>query len=126
MIEVVCQRYFSYNSSGLMSFRIAELDAQFADLQVKEQQWPLPGPDVMHMYKKYLTHTYKLGQNIICACCGCISHDIMEFEIVLDSYGRLRHLRISEDVDIPFDFSGGIDVLESLTAEQLMEAASQA
>ena len=84
---VVRQRYFSYNSSGLMSFRIAELDAQFADLQVKEQQWPLPGPDVMPMYKKYLTHTSKLGQNIICACCGCISHDIMEFKIVLDSYG---------------------------------------
>ena len=78
------------------------------------------------MYKKYLTHTYKLGQNIVCACCGCISHDITEFEIVLDSYGPLRHLRISEDVDIPFDFSCGIDVLESLTAEQLMEAASQA
>ena len=37
MIKAICQRYFSYNSSGLMSFRIAELDAQFADLQVKEQ-----------------------------------------------------------------------------------------
>src|SRR6266496_3570682 len=90
MIEVVCQRYFSYNSLGLMSFRIAESDAQFADLQVKEQQWPLPGPDVRPMYKKYLTHTYKLSQNIICACCGCISHDIMEFEIVLDSYGPFK------------------------------------
>ena len=110
---MVCQRYFSYNSSGLMSFRIAELDAQFADLQVKEQQWPLPGPDVMPMYKKYLTHTYKLSQNIICACCGCISHDIMEFEIVLDSYGPLRwHLCIPEDVDILFDFSCGIDLLD--------------
>ena len=113
MIEAVLQRYFSYNSSGLMSFRIAELDAQFADLQVKEQQWPLPGPDVRPMYKKYLTHTYKLGQNIVCACCGCISHDITEFEIVLDSYGPLRrHLRIPEHVDIPFDFSCGIDLLD--------------
>jgi hypothetical protein len=64
------------------------------------------------MYKKYLTHTYKLSQNIVCACCGCISHDITEFEIVLDSYGPLRHLRISEDVDIPFDFSCGIDLLD--------------
>ena len=96
----------------LLILRISELDAQFADLQVKEQQWPLPGSDVMPMYKKYLTHTYKLGQNIVCACCGCISHDITEFEIVLDSYGPLRHLRISEDVNIPFDFSCGIDVLD--------------
>src|SRR5205814_7316382 len=89
MIEKVRQRYNSYNFSDLISFRITELDSQFADLQVKEQQWPLPGPDVMPMYKKYLTHTYKLSQNIVCACCGCISHDITEFEIVLDSYRPL-------------------------------------
>jgi len=38
MIEKVRQRYSSYNFSDLMSFRISELDAQFADLQVKEQQ----------------------------------------------------------------------------------------
>ena len=95
-----------------MSFRIDELDAQFADLQVKEQQWPLPGPNIMPMYKKYLTHTYKLGQNIVCACCGCISHDIMEFEVVLPSYDPLHHLRVPENVNIPFNFSCGIDVLD--------------
>ena len=64
------------------------------------------------MYKKYLTHTYKLGQNIVCACCGCISHDITEFEVVPQSYDPLRHLRIPEDIDIPFDFSCGIDILD--------------
>ena len=112
MIEKVRQRYSSYNFSDLMSFRIAELDTQFADLQVKEQQWPLPAPDVTPMYKKYLTHIYKLGQNIVCACCGCISHDITEFEVVPQSYDPLRHLRIPEDVDIPFDFSCGIDLLD--------------
>jgi len=37
----------------------------------------------------------------------------MEFEIVLDSYGPLRwHLRIPEDVNISFDFSCGIDLLD--------------
>ena len=112
MIEKVNQRYFSYSSSDLMSFRIAELDAEFADLQVKEQLWPLPGPDVTPMYKRFLTHTYILGQNIVCACCGCISHDISEFEVVLDSYEPLRHLRIPENVDIPFNFSCGIDLLD--------------
>jgi hypothetical protein len=112
MIEKVRQRYSSYKFSDLMSFRIAELDAQFADLQFKEQQWPLPAPDVTPMYKKYLPYTYKLDQNIICACCGCISHDITEFEIVPQSYGPLCHLRIPEDIDIPFDFSCGIDLLD--------------
>jgi len=57
-------------------------------------------------------HTYKLGQNIVCACCGCISHDITEFEIVPDSYDHLRHLRVPEDVNILFDFSCGIDILD--------------
>ena len=36
MIEKVHQRYFLYSFPDLTSFRIAELDAQFADLQVKE------------------------------------------------------------------------------------------
>src|SRR5208282_1434534 len=67
----------------------------------------------MSMYKKYLTHIYRLGQNIFCACCDCISHDITEFEIVLDSYEPLRqHLCIPEDIDIPFDFSCDIDFLD--------------
>ena len=112
VIEKVHLRYFSYTLFYLICFRISDLDAQFADLQVKEQQWPLPGPNVRPMYKKYLTHTYKLGQNIVCACCGCISHDITEFEIVLDSYDPLCHLRVPEDLNIPFDFSCGIDILD--------------
>jgi hypothetical protein len=66
----------------------------------------------MPMYKRFLTHTYKLGQNIVCACCDCISHDIAEFEVVFDSYEPLRYLRIPEDVNIPFDISCGIDVLD--------------
>ena len=79
LVEKVCQQYELYDFLLLMVFRIAELDAQFANLQVKEQLWPIPAPDVTPMYKKFLTHTYKLGQNIVCACCGCIFHDIVEF-----------------------------------------------
>src|SRR5438477_544394 len=112
LIEKVRQRYVLYDFSLLMVFSIAELDAQFADLQVKEQLWPIPAPDVTPMYKKILTHTYKLGQNIVCACCGCISHDIAEFEVVLDSCEPLRHFCIPENVNIPFDFSCGIDRLD--------------
>jgi hypothetical protein len=71
----------------------------------------MPGPDVKPMYKKYLTHTYKLAQNIVCACCGCIYHDITEFEVVPQSYGPLRYLRIPEDVNIPFQ---GLTWIEEL------------
>ena len=64
------------------------------------------------MYKKYLAHTYKLGHNIVCACCGCISHDMAEFELVLPSYAPLQLLRVPETVPVPFDFTCGIDLLD--------------
>ena len=111
-IEKVRQRYVLYDFSLLMVFSIAELDTQFADLQVKKQLWPIPASEVTPMYKKFLTHMYKLGQNIVCACCGCISQDIAEFEVVLDSCEPLRHFCIPENVNIPFDFSCGIDSLD--------------
>src|SRR5436309_9407286 len=60
------------------------------------------------MYKKYLSHTYKLGKNIVCTCCSCISHDIMEFNVP-HSYDLLHHWHLPENVHIPFDC--GIDVL---------------
>jgi hypothetical protein len=66
----------------------------------------------MPMYKKYLAHTYKLGHNIVCACCGCISHDMAEFELVLPSYAPLQLLRVPETVPVPFDFTCGIDLLD--------------
>ena len=47
------------------------MSLRIADLQVKKQQWPLPGPDVQSVYKMYLIHFYKLDQ-IIRACCDCI------------------------------------------------------
>ena len=36
----------------------------------------------------------------------------MEFEVIPQSYDPLRHLRIPEDANIPFDFSCGINVLD--------------
>ena len=64
------------------------------------------------MYKRYLTHTYKLTHNIVCASCGCIYHDISEFETVPHSYDSLRHLHIPSNIDVPFDFSCSIDILD--------------
>ena len=65
LVEKAHQRYRLYDFSLLMVFSIADLDAQFADLRVKEQLWPIPAPDITPMYKKFLTHTYKLGPYLI-------------------------------------------------------------
>ena len=70
----------------------------------------MPLPDVKPMYKKCIMQIHKLARNVVCASCGCIYHDISEFETVSPSFAPLRHLRILSDVDIPFDFSCGIDI----------------
>jgi hypothetical protein len=107
------QRYDCYPISLLMQFRLKELDADFYDLQIQEQQWPTPLPDVKPMYKKCVTQIHHLAKNIVCACCGCIYHDVSQFNSVSPySFLPFRHLQIPSDVDIPFDFSCGIDILD--------------
>jgi hypothetical protein len=58
IVEKVKQRYCSSKLSLLMSFRIFELDAQFADLRVREQEWPTPLPHAKPIYKIFVTHRY--------------------------------------------------------------------
>jgi hypothetical protein len=54
MLERVRQRYYLYGLSQLMLFRIDELDAQFADLRVREQEWPTPLRHAKPMTKSLL------------------------------------------------------------------------
>jgi uncharacterized protein YlaI len=112
MANKVRERYASYFFSLLM-FRINELDTQFAGLEVTEHEWPTPLPDVKPIYKTFVNRTQELAHNFVCASCGCISHDIAELETVPHSFPPLlRHLRVAEDVDVRFDFSCGIDLLD--------------
>jgi hypothetical protein len=112
MCNKVWERYTSYFFPQLM-FRISELDAQFAGLEVTEHEWPTPLPDVKPIYKTFVDRTQELAHNFVCASCGCIFHDITELETVPHSYPPLlRHLRVAEDDHVPFDFSCGIDLLD--------------
>ncbi len=70
------------------------MDTEFCDLQIQEQQWPAPLPDIKSMYKKCVTTNHSLAHNIMCASCGCIYHDISKFETIPDSFEPLRHLLI--------------------------------
>ena len=72
----------------------------------------MPLPDVKPMYKKYLTQIHNLAHNIVCTCCGCIYHNISEFESVAYTFEPLHHLKIPSDVAVPFEFSCGIDFLD--------------
>ena len=69
-------------------------------------------PNVKPLYKNCVTKIHGLACNIVCASCGCIYHDVSEFETVPDTFESLRHLQIPSDVGIPFDFSCGIHALD--------------
>ena len=96
--------------SILILFRIHELDAQFADLQFHAQQFPQSSRDPKLLDKSYIKRTYESAVNIICASCGCCYHEITESDNVPPSYEPLRHLSIAENVNVPGDFSCGIEI----------------
>jgi hypothetical protein len=51
--------------------------------------------------------------NIICATCGCIDHRLDSYELAPINYDPLLHLlAVPVGVNIPFDFSCGIDLLD--------------
>src|SRR5947207_10119573 len=68
--------------------------------------------------KNILAIPTNFGKNIVCTCCGCISHDITEFDIVLHSYDPLCHLRIPENANILFDFSCCINILDQYSRSE--------
>ena len=92
--------------SILILFRIHELDAQFADLQFHAQQFPQSSRDPKLLYKR----TYESAVNITYASCGCY-HEITEFDNIPSSYEPLQlGLSIAENVNVPGDFSCGIEI----------------
>jgi hypothetical protein len=54
---------------------------------------------------------HKVSQNIICACCGIIGHDIDEFVMVSANDEMLASLAVDPDM-VPFSFSCGIATID--------------
>ena len=50
--------------------------------------------------------------SILSALLASCYHEITEFDNVPSSYEPLRHLSIPENVNVPWDFSCGIDILD--------------
>ena len=48
--------------------------------QAKENHWPQPLPSSDLLYADYYNQIHHLAHNIVCACCGCISHSINDHE----------------------------------------------
>jgi hypothetical protein len=65
------------------------------------------------VYSLFYDATHALARNIICASCGTLRHDSKLFTTVKVTDPKLEVLRIPETVYVPFDFSCGINVLDS-------------
>src|SRR5271154_2330389 len=63
-------------------FRIPQLDAEFEHLCKKQQNWPTPLANGADLYADFYHATHSLAKNIICASCGTIGYDIVNFHSV--------------------------------------------
>lgn len=76
-----------------------------------KEAWPLPLLDPRPSYRAFQQGITALAQNLICACCACISHHRTESTVVSPTYSALSLLTIHPDA-VPYDFSCGIASLD--------------
>ena len=68
-------------------FKLVELDESFRQLQIDEADWLPPPPDMMTLYRNSYRELHRRVHNMLCACCGCIGHDLASFELVPSGRG---------------------------------------
>ncbi|TMI79544.1 MAG: hypothetical protein E6H10_15205 [Bacteroidetes bacterium] len=112
MEELASYRYFGFHGSANFT-RLEELDRDFQGTLKKEHNWPTPLANPKDVYSLFYDATHALARNIICASCGTLRHDFKLFTTVKVTDPKLEVLRIPETVYVPFDFSCGINVLDS-------------
>ena len=92
--------------------RLPRLEDEFQQLLDAEAAWPTPLPPTKDLYAGVFDAIGQQIHNIICASCGCIDHRPDSYEHVPINYDPLHLLAVPVDVNIPFDFSCGIDLLD--------------
>jgi len=79
--------------------------------QAKENHWPQPLPSPDLLYADYYSQIHQLAHNIVCACCGCISHAMNDHESLGILDPALSVLTVDPSL-VPFDFTCGIPELD--------------
>jgi Helitron helicase-like domain at N-terminus len=95
----------------LIRSRWTQLNDDFLDLCLAEENWPPPLPDMKKLYSDFYSRIHEIANPIVCACCGCIDYDPSHFNIVPSSYTRLSLLRVDPDL-VNFEFSCQIPELD--------------
>ena len=96
----------------LISHRLPQLEQQFQELLDIEAAWPTPLPPAKDLYTRFVDAIAQRIHNIIFCSCGCIDHRPDSYEHVPITYDPLHLLAVPVGVNIPFDFSCGIDLLD--------------
>jgi hypothetical protein len=91
---------------------LSDLDEEFAELLKREEEFPPELPDMKSLYTDFYNEMTGLTRNLVCASCGCINHQLDSCELVLTNYEPLCLLTVPVDINIPFDFSCGVDLLD--------------
>src|SRR5271170_4618671 len=88
-------------------FRLEGLDAAFAELLRREEEWPPSPPDMKILYAHFYNEIVKHASNLVCGSCGSVDHDPSRFDPVPVTENSLRTFRVDPSL-VPFGFSSGI------------------
>jgi hypothetical protein len=89
----------------------SDLDVQFNIQRKKESEWPCPLPEPEALYTKFRHKIHRLANNLVCASCACISHDVDIMHFIPFEYPQLSLLQVDPSI-IPYDFSTGFSILD--------------
>lgn len=87
--------------------KLSQLETEFGKLLVKEENWPIPLLNMRDLYSDFVRSTHALADNVVCACCGMIGHDLSLYYMHRTDDVCLRVLSIPQNTYVPFDFSTG-------------------
>jgi len=95
----------------LISYRLHQLKQQFKQLLSTEVTWSIHLFLTKNLYVRFFDVIEQQIHNIICASCECIDHRLNSYEHVFINYDSLHLFAVSVNVNIFFDFSCDINLL---------------
>jgi hypothetical protein len=91
----------------LLICRLSDLNQNYEGIETAQTLWPQPLSDPKQLYRNFYEVMHKVSNNIICACCGIIGHNINDFNMISTDDKSLTALAVSPNL-VPFSFECGI------------------
>ena len=108
---VFAKRYISTNVIRWY-FSLLDLQHTHDDLEENERNWPPNLPDPRSLYADFYNKIHDMLYNIVCASCGCIGHNQLDYTLVSVLDQRLSCLKVEPRSLVLYDSSCGISALD--------------